>query len=162
MIRFIYLFVIFFLPSCGGVEFVLSDKTESAPLKNNTLVFLEGTKKESFAEEMFLFFGNNKKGDYILVSSYDEKKENRLVKKNQVAEKIDYKLIINYELFYLNQECKIYSQKVTSGFSFVPKSSGYNFGADMSLENQTTQAIKENIKTFLSSVPIDTVCKNES
>ena len=104
------------------------------------------------------FFGNNKDGDYILNASLSESKENRLVKKNQVAEKIDYELNIDYELFYKNRNCKIHNKNVVSKFSFVPKSFGYNFGADRSLEKLYKISLRKNIKNFYASAPTNNNC----
>jgi len=159
MIRgFICLFVIFFLFSCANIEFVLKDSLPSNRLKEATLVTYNENNSESFSKELLLFFGNNEKGEFILDTSIDEKKENRLVKKNQVAEKIDYKLTVEYKVFYKKRDCQIYNNKLVSKFSFVPKSFGYNFGTDRSFENLYNGAIKNNIVNFINSLPPNNNC----
>ena len=81
-----------------------------------------------------------------------------LVKKNQVAEKINYTLEVKYELFYKTSDCKIFNEKITSKFSFTPKSSGYNFGADISFENLYTESIIKNIESFIGFGPFKKSC----
>lgn len=152
----ISLFFVFFLISCGSIDFVLKDKSKT--FKNKTSISIVGDKKEKLAQELFSFFGNNDNGDYILLINFSEKKENRLVKKNQVAEKINYELLISYEVFYKNQNCNIYNKKIKTNFSFVPKSFGYNFGTDRSLERLYKNNIRDNIEEFLNLVPEHTNC----
>lgn len=158
MKKTILLTSLFFLLSCGGVDFLLKENSIPNQFKNNTIVLFSGEKEEGFSQEIFSFFGNNKAGSYILITSISEEKENRLVKKNQVAEKVDYQLTINYKIFYKNQDCKIYNKKIISKFSFVPKSYGYNFGTDKSLEKLYTRSIRGNIQSFINSAPKETDC----
>ena len=159
MIKKIIIFFGFLsLLSCSNIELVLKEDSAQNIFKNRTALIVGELKQESFYEELLAFFGNNKDGDYILVVSFSENKENRLVKKNQVAEKIDYELNINYELFYKNRNCKIHNKNIVSKFSFVPKSFGYNFGADRSLEKLYKNSIKNNIKNFYLSTPINNNC----
>ena len=75
-----------------------------------------------------------------------------------MAEKIDYELIINYHLFYKNRDCKILNSEIITKFSNSPKSFGYNFGADRSLEKQYRSGIRKNIQKFIRSVPASTKC----
>ena len=75
---------LFFLLSCSSFEFVLNDGSERNSLKNKTSIVINGTKSENFYRELSSFFGNNKDGEFILIAGFSEKKENRVVKKNQV------------------------------------------------------------------------------
>ena len=146
------------ISSCANIEFVLKDSDSLNLLKNNVLVILSGDEKEVFSREIFSTFGNNKNNDYILFTSFVEKKENRVVKKNQVAEKTDYELNISYDIFYKNRECKILGKKIITKFTTSPKSFGYNFGADRSFEKLYSSSIKKNIRIFISSVTSSTDC----
>ena len=150
------LFILIF--SCSNIELVLKDKGTPNPLKNNVTVVVSGEEKERYVRSLYSFFGENKNNKYILITSILETKENRIVKKNQVAQKIDFELLINYELFYKNKECKIMDKKITTKFTSSPKSFGYNFGADRSLEKQYNSSLKKNIQSFISSIPTDTSC----
>ena len=159
MIKKIFtLFLFILILSCSNVEFVLKDSNTPNVLKNNVLVIVSGVEKERYVRELYSFFGSNKDNNYILTTSLYEKKENRVVRKNQVAEKIDFELIINYELFYKNRGCKILDKEIITRFSTFPKSFGYNFGADRSFEKQYNSSIKENIQNFIKSVPNKTDC----
>ncbi len=149
--KYIIFFVLFFLLSCGDISFVLDEDSKTNQYKDNVFVVFTGKPEERFQREVFLFFGNNKDGDYILTTSFFEKKENRLVKKNQVAEKIDYTITINYEVFNKQLACKTYENKVITKFSFVPKSFGYNFGTGRSLDKLYKNSIRKNINNFLSA-----------
>ena len=157
--RILFLFFLIFLFSCSEIELVIKESDSTNKLKNKTSVFVEGKKNQILSQELYLLLGNDKKGDFVLVSNFSEKKENRLVKKNQVAEKVDYELTINYDLFYKNRYCKIYNKKIISKFSFVPKSFGYNFATDRSLEKLYKTNIRENIRDFISSIPDGTNCQ---
>ena len=150
------IFVIFFLIlSCSHVEFVVKDNNK---LKNKTLIVAGEDKGARFTKELYSFFGNNKDYDYILRTSFVEQKENRIVKQNQVAEKIDYTFEVEYELFYKTDSCLVFKKEIISKFSFTPKSFGYNFGADRSFEKLYTNTARQNIQKFIDSAPLNTVC----
>ena len=156
--KLILLLLLIGLTSCGNIELLLLDNDSINKLKGNTSVILSWQNEEKFVQEIISFFGNNKKGKYILFASFSEEKENRLVKKNQVAEKIDYKLTVDYEIFYKNTSCKIFNKKIISKFSFVPKSFGYNFGTDRSFEKLYLSSVKNNILEFVNLIPEGTNC----
>ncbi len=159
MIKAIFLTIFFFgLVSCGSVEFVLNENDLENKYKNNTLVILLGKNEEKFSQELFSYFGSQNNGDYILKASFSEKKENRLVKTNQVAEKIDYELTVNYQLYYKNNDCNIFNKKVLTKFSYVPKSFGYNFGSSRSLDKLYNSSIRKNINNFIKSAPKSVAC----
>lgn len=150
--------VLIFIVSCSRIDLVLKETDQQNQLKKNTLIVLTGDVDENFSRELYSFFGNNKNYEYILKTSFTEKKENRIVKQNQVAEKVEYTLKINYDLFYKTVKCKIFSKKIVSNFSFTPRSAGYNFGADMSLDKLYTSSIKRNIQNFVGLGPFDKGC----
>ena len=155
--NFIFLFF-FFVLSCSNIEFVLKDTNQSNQLKNKTMLLISGETADKFSRELYSFFGNNKNYEYILKATFLEKKENRIVKKNQVAEKVEYTLEVNYDLFYKTSECKIFSDKIISRFSFTPKSAGYNFGADRSFDKLYRSSVKKNIQNFINNAAFNTTC----
>ena len=107
---------------------------------------------------MYSFFGNNKEYKYILKTKFLERKENRVVKNNQVAEKIEYFLEVDYDLFYKTNECKIFKKKIITNFSFTPKSAGYNFGSDRSFDKLYIGNIDQNINNFIEALQVDKGC----
>ena len=150
--------VFFFILSCANIDLVLKEENKLNQLKNNTGLFFTSNANEKLSRELYSFFGNNKNYDYILKTLFVEKKKNRIVKKNQVAEKVDYTLEVSYDLFYKTAECKVFSKKIITNFSFTPKSEGYNFATDRSFDKLYTASIKKNIQSFVELGPFKDSC----
>ena len=156
--KYIVCSFLFFVFSCSNIEFVLKDNSQTNPLKDKTTLLIDKGTEEKFLRSLFSYIGNNKKYEYILKIKFLESKENRIVKKNQVAEKIEYTIEVNYDLFYKTTECKIFNKKVISKFSFTPKSAGYNFGSDRSFDKLYNNSVEQNIKTFVNALQINNSC----
>ena len=122
------------------------------------MLLMDKNLEERFVRGLYTNFGNNEKYEYILKTTFLEKKENRIVKNNQVAEKIEYTLEVNYGLFYETSECKIYNKTVISKFSFTPKSAGYNFGSDRSFDKLYNDSVDQNINNFIEALQINKNC----
>jgi len=148
----------FFVFSCSNIEFVLENNSQTNPLKNKTILLINKNVDERFARELYAFFGNKDVYEYILEVKFLEKKENKVIKNNQVAEKIKYSLEVDYGLFYKSNECKIYEKKVVSNFTFTPKSAGYNFGSDRAFDNLYENSITQNINNFVGNLLINKSC----
>ena len=151
-------FFLLFIFSCTNIEFVLKDSSQTNPLKGKTILLMDKNLEKRFVKGLYSNFGNNEKYEYILKTIFIEKKENRIVKKNQVAEKIEYTLEVSYDLFYKDSECKIYNKKIISKFSFTPKSAGYNFGSDRSFDKLYSSSIDKNINNFIDALQISKSC----
>tara|TARA_B100001250_G_C19703470_1_gene745860 strand:- start:570 stop:1055 length:486 start_codon:yes stop_codon:yes gene_type:complete len=149
---------LFFVFSCSNIEFVLKNNNQTNPLKNKTLLLMDKNSEERFVRGLYSYFGNNEKHEYILKTQFLEKKENRIVKNNQVAEKIDYTLEVDYNLFYKTVECKIFTKTIISNFSFTPKSAGYNFGSDRSFDRLYGSSVDQNISNFVDALKINKSC----
>jgi hypothetical protein len=149
---------LFFIFSCSNIEFVLKDDFQENPLKEKTLLLIDKNSEERFVNALYSYFGNNEKYEYILKTTFLEKKENRIVKKNQVAEKIVYTLEVDYDLFYKTSECSVFNKKIISKFSFTPKSAGYNFGSDRSFDRLYRGSVERNIDGFIDSLKINKSC----
>ena len=147
-----------FIFSCTNVELVLKDNSQTNPLRDKTLLLMDKNLEKRFVKGLYSNFGNNEKFEYILKTTFIEKKENRIVKNNQVAEKIEYTLEVVYELFYKTIECKVFDKKITSKFSFTPKSAGYNFGSDRSFEKLYSSSVDQNINKFITNLQINEGC----
>jgi hypothetical protein len=155
IIKNLIFIIFFFILSCGSIEFVAKDNNG---LKNKVYIVTSGNEEVRFTKELYSFFGNNKNYDYILKTTFVEQKENRVVKQNQVAEKIDYTFEVEYELFYKTKNCLVFKKEIISRFSFTPKSFGYNFGADRSFEKLYTNTTRQNIQKFIDLAPLNTIC----
>jgi len=158
MIKSLMLLSVLILTGCGKIDLLLLDNHDQNKLRGNTSVVLQGDPVQLFAEEVYSFFEDNQKGEYILITTISEKTENRLVKTNQVAEKINYEITVDYEVFYKSMSCNIFNKKIVSSFSFVPKSFGYNFGTDRSLEKLYRSSVVKNIENFAIVFPNSTNC----
>ena len=158
MIKYITFSFLFFTFSCSNIEFVLKENSETNPLKEKTVLLNDENSEERFIRGLYSYFGNNENYEYILKTKFTERKENRIVKNNQVAEKIEYTLTVDYELFYKTSECKIFNKTVISKFSFTPKSAGYNFGSDRSFDKLYGSSVDQNINNFIDTLQINKVC----
>ncbi len=150
--------LLFFIFSCGNIDFVLKDNIQINPLKDKTTLLIDKNSEERFVRGLYSFFGNNEKYEYILKTKFIERKENKIVKNNQVAQKIDYTLKVDYELFYKTIECKVLKNTIISKFSFTPKSGGYNFGSDRSFDKLYSGSVDQNISNFISGLQINKSC----
>ena len=158
IIKYITCTLLFFVFSCSNIEFVLKDSSLTNPLKNKTLLLIDKNSEQRFVRSLYSYFGNNEKYEYILKTVFSEKKENRIVKNNQVAEKIEYTLEVNYDLYYKTTECKVYNKTIISKFSFTPKSAGYNFGSDRSFDKLYSSSVNHNIDSFIDALQISKSC----
>ena len=147
-----------FIFSCSNIEFVLKESDQTNPLKEKTLLLMDKSSEERFASALYSYFGNSENYEYILKTTFLERKENRIVKNNQVAEKIVYTLEVDYDLFYKTRECKVFNKKIITDFSFTPKSAGYNFGSDRSFDKLYSSSVDRNISSFIDALQIDKSC----
>ena len=150
--RFIFLLVLAFfsLSSCTNINFLLDETTEANILKNKTDIYLSGWENPILKEIFFIKLGEASYNRFLLTANTTQEQTKRSVDENQVAKKIDYKIIINYSLSDTEKKCTNVLSDQTSGFSFTPKSSGYNFASDVLFENLLKQAVLENIESFIN------------
>ncbi len=150
--RFIFVLVLVFfsLASCSNINFLLDENAGFDFLKKNTAVYLSGWDDEVLKEVFFIKLGEASNSRFLLTAEADQKKIKRSVDENQVAKKIDYKIIINYRLSDAKKKCTDILDTRTSSFSFTPKSSGYNFASDVLFKNLLKEAVMENVDSFIS------------
>ena len=156
--KYLTCFFLLFVFSCTNIEFVLKDDSRTNPLKDKTILLMDKNLEKRFVKGLYSSFGNNEKYEYILKTTFIEKKENRIVKNNQVAEKIEYTLEVNYDLFYKTSECRVYNNTIISKFSFTPKSAGYNFGSERSFDKLYSGSVDQNINNFIDALQISKSC----
>jgi len=156
--KYLTCFFLLFIFSCTNIDFVLKDDSQTNPLKGKTILLMDKNLEKRFVKGLYSNFGNTEKYEYILKTTFIEKQENRIVKKNQVAEKIEYTLEVNYDLFYKTSECKIYNKTIISEFVFTPKSAGYNFGSDRSFDRLYNSSVDQNINGFIDALQINKSC----
>ncbi len=152
-------FLFYFVASCGGVEFVYkNDKNLINPLYQKTKVITSGADLSFMNSYLPMFFGESSEDAYILKININEKKTKRSVETNQATSNLRYELRFNYTLKSIKKDCITYEKEIVSYFSIIPKSSGYNYGTDTSLEKKYELAIDDNLNqfvSFLSDINID-------
>ena len=149
--RFIFVLVLVFfsLASCSNINFLLDENAGFDFLKKNTAVYLSGWDDEVLKEVFFIKLGEASNNRFVLTAETTQKQTKRSVDENQVAKKIDYKIIINYNLSDIEDKCTNILNSQTSDFSFTPKSSGYNFASDVLFENLLREAVLKNLDSFI-------------
>ncbi len=161
--KIIFLIFVSLLTSCSSINFVYEKKNNATnPLLNKTDTSVSGKNISTMVKYTSSFFGKSKDPLYKLNIFIEESKLKRSVQKNQAITKLDYELVFNYSLNKVDG-CLIYEKSISSRFSYVPKSSGYNFGSDQSLDKLYDLSIEDNFNRFFDLIGgIDLVCKNES
>ena len=151
MNKLFIVFLIYFLASCGGVEFVYkNDKNLINPLYQKTKVITSGTDLSFMNSYLPMFFGESNQHAYILKININEKKTKRSVETNQATSNLRYELRFYYTLTSIKNNCITFEKEIISYFSIIPKSSGYNYGADTSLEKKYELAVSDNLNQFIS------------
>ena len=141
---------LFLLAACSNINFLLDNNEGFDLLKNKTFFYVEGWDKPVLNDVLFLRIGKTEEKKFLLLAKVSEKETKRFVNENQVAQKIDYKITVDYSLKDASNKCAEIKNRQTSSFSFTPKSSGYNFASDILLQNLYQEAVLVNVDNFLS------------
>ena len=123
--------------------------TDTQKLKN-TKINLKGKDLPFIKSYVPMFFGNNKNEEYNLSIKIEEEQIKRSVEKNQATSILRYELRFIYILESKTNKCVTYEKEILSSFSIIPKSSGYKYGSDISLESKYELAVSENLNRFVS------------
>lgn len=152
---------ILYMASCSGIEFVYKEQENlTNPIYNKTVVNLSGKEIPFTQRYISTYIGNGSYKIYSLGIRIAEEKIKRSVQSNQAVSKMDYNLEFVYSLRDLNKNCVVYEKSLFSNFSYVPKSEGYNFGSDESLDQMYKLATKENIERFVRFISEEKlICK---
>ena len=141
----------FLFLSCSQVEFVYKDsKNLINPLYEKTNISTSGLDLNYINSYLPMFFGENKENKFSLSINIEEKKTKRSVETNQATTNLRYQLKFSYVLTSVSKDCLTYKKEILSFFSIIPKSSGYNYGTDTSIEKKYELAITENLNQFIS------------
>ena len=154
-----YIFLFYFFISCSSVEFVYkNEKNLINPLYQKTKVDTTGTNMNFMNSYLPMFFGESNEYTYNLEININEKKTKRSVETNQATSNLRYELRFYYTLTSIEKDCITFEKEIVSYFSIIPKSSGYNYGTDASLEKKYELVIDDNLNQFvsiLSGIDID-------
>ena len=133
--NFLFVLLLLLVASCNKLDFVYSDEESLRnPLYEKVFVIIKGDDLPYFKSYVNAVFGNKNNTNYDLLINVNEKQTKRSVQTNQAISNL------SYELEFL------------SNFSIIPKSSGYNYGTDASLDKKYELAIKENLNKFISDL----------
>tara|TARA_B100000886_G_C20111712_1_gene362144 strand:+ start:63 stop:551 length:489 start_codon:yes stop_codon:yes gene_type:complete len=153
MKRVFFITIFIFVISCGDIDFVYKeDKNLINPLYEKTKVSTSGLDIGFMKSYLPMFFGKNKEDRFNLAIKIEEKKIKRSVETNQATSKLKYELKFIYTLALNEKNCVAFDKKLVSHFSIIPKSAGYNYGTDSSLEKKYQLAITENLNRFVSII----------
>ena len=137
--------------SCSNIDFVYKEKDSLInPLYEKTKVVTSGVDLVFIQSYAPSFFGSAKQKNFNLLINIEEKKTKSSVETNQATSNLRYELRFAYTLESIKKNCIIYEKEILSFFSIIPKSSGYNYGSDASLEKKYELAIIENFNQFVS------------
>ena len=106
-----------------------------------------------------MLFGKNKENKFTLIIDIEEKKVKRSVETNQAISNLRYELRFFYTLILNKKSCVTYNKEILSTFSILPKSAGYNYGTDASLERKYELAVTDNINRFIALVSNNDISK---
>ena len=151
MKKIISFFLFFFITSCNNLDFVYNENTNLInPLYNKTNITLSGVDLIFMKSYAPMFFGNNHNNKYNLLINIKEKKTKKSIETNQAASNLRYELRFFYTLILNESNCKVYEKEILSYFSIIPKSAGYNYGTDASIEKKYELVITNNLNQFVS------------
>ena len=142
-----------FITACSNIEFVYKEnKNLINPLYEKTDLNTSGLDVNFINSYIPMFFGENKEDIFKLLINIEENKIKRSVETNQATSKLRYELRFIYTLILNKENCVTFNKELLSSFSIIPKSSGYNYGTDASLEKKYELAITENLNRFVSII----------
>ena len=148
----IFIIIFFYLLSaCNAVDFVYNDnKNVLNPIYGKVGVSTAGEDLVYLKSYIPMFFGSGENEEFSLSIFIEEKKTNRSVETNQATSNLLYELRFYYILKSNREKCQTYEKEILSSFSIIPKSSGFNYGTDASLEKKYEIAVTENLNQFMS------------
>ena len=151
MKKLLYICFFFIFVSCNQIDFVLDDdKKPINPLYENTDINLYGKDIVFLKSYLPMFFGYKKDQKFELSIRVSEEQKKLSVESNQAASNLGYELRFFYTLRPIDSDCVTFKKEILSSFSIIPKSSGFNYGTDSSLEKKYELAVTDNLNQFLS------------
>ncbi len=139
--------------SCSKVDFIYSESGNiTNPIYDKVVYKFSGDKIPNIYRYTSRYLGVAKEPEYTLNISVEENKTKRSVESNQAVSKLDYEITYDYTLKKISNDCILFENKTYSKFSYIPKSSGYNFGSDQSLDSMYGLASKKSLEVFVNNI----------
>ena len=143
--------ILFLLSSCNKIDFQYDGKKNLVnPIYQKTDVKTSGVDLPFIKSYIPSYFGINNDNEFVLSIKINQKTVKRSIETNQAASNIRYELRFLYSLISNELNCTTFEKEIVSSFSIIPKSSGYNYGADASLEKNYELSVIENLNEFIS------------
>ena len=153
MKKLLIIFIFILTSSCGNIDFTYKNNGNlTNPLYQKTNIATSGVSLAYISSYMPLVFGENRENIYNLEIEIIENKTKSSVEKNQATSNLRYELRFKYTLVSVEQDCVTYKKEILSNFTIIPKSEGYNYGTDASLEKKYELVIVDNISQFISLI----------
>ncbi len=165
MLKILLLSFSILIIGCQNIDFTYKDSDDlDNIIYNKTVVQFYGEEINSVYKFKSRYFGYANDREYGLDIKIEEIKTKRSVQSNQAIKKLDYELIFYYSLKKNSLLCVVHEKIIKSNFSYEPKSSGYNFGSDQSLQRLYDLAVMDNFEEFLNSQSENDIskCLNEN
>ena len=151
MKKLVLFLTVFLAISCSEIDFVYKDNINLVnPLYEKTSINISGVDLKYINSYVPMFFGKNKENIFDLSINIEENKTKRSIETNQTTSNLRYELRFSYTLKSNVKDCVTYKKEIVSYFSIIPKSDGYNYGTDASLEKKYELAIIDNFNEFVS------------
>jgi len=152
-LKHIVLLLFVLMCSCTNIDFIYkqSQKLEN-PIYKKTSYQISGKEIPTMYSNIVKYFGNSPNPSYTLNINTREKTVRRSVQSNQAVSKVDYELQFNYSLKNHSKDCMVLEKKVITRFSYTPKSSGYNYGSDQSLERMYDLSTLQSLEQFTNEI----------
>lgn len=142
-----------FISSCGSLDFTYKNNVNiTNPLYEKTNVITSGVNLTYINSYIPMVFGDIKNNTYNLIIEIAEDKTKSSVETNQATSNMRYEIRFKYTLVMVEQDCVTYKKEILSYFTVIPKSEGYNFGTDASLEKKYELVIADNLSQFISLI----------
>ena len=153
MKKLLITFIFILTSSCNNMDFTYKNNGNlTNPLYQKTNITTSGVNLAYINSYIPLVFGENKDNVYSLEIEIIENKTKSSVEKNQATSNLRYELRFKYTLVSVEQDCVTYKKEVLSYFTIIPKSEGYNYGTDASLEKKYELVIADNLSQFISFI----------
>lgn len=142
--------LLFLLLSCSNLQFVYDNQKENFLFLKTSIV--------AFGDDNVLIKRNleeiikkpNGTSEYVLTVNSKKNSSNLVIEDNQAATQIENSFTINYKLTDPGGVCLFDQHQITTTLDYRVKSSGYNFGSDLSKKNINKKNINKNINSYLS------------
>lgn len=148
--------LIFFLilNSCGSWDYVYKTNKKDFLIKDKTDINIDGDDSDRIHLLLRNIIGENENDfpKYRLLARSIKTETAEAINKDATASKFNIQYSINYILYNLYKNCKIFNKNITTYSTYNVKSAGYSFGTDLSKEESIAQNIEKNIYKFIASL----------